>query len=187
MATAETKLRGLGLTHLYVLQLIDHLKVVCDHGGTSSDTGILLSAILEGFVLQAGYAGNPFDLQPEQLPWTEHCWWKITLMAITTYGIKINGKPNLQTWTQNDSYIMKDFHNYYQENESVPFYQSLNRVRLYLRVVTQSNLQQVEGKLAHPLIFTLPDPSDVILPTALCRMIGQPKENLWQMTSPTGI
>ena len=162
LATAETRLRGLGLTHLYVLQLVDHLKIVCDHGGTGSDTGILLSASLKGFALQAGYTDNPFDLQPEHLPWTEHCWWKITLLAITKYGIKINGKPTcLQKWTQNGSYIMKDFHDYYQENESVAFYQSLNRVRLYLKVLTRSDLQQADGKRAHPSIFTLPDPSKV--------------------------
>ena len=105
LATAKTKLHGLGLTHLYILQLVDHLKVLCDHGGTSSDTGILLSASLESFALQAGYADNPFDLQLEHLPWTEHCWWKITLLAATKYGIQIDGKPTyLQKWTQNDSY-----------------------------------------------------------------------------------
>ena len=161
LTTAETKLRGLGLTHLYILQLVDHLKAVCDHGGTGSDTGILLSASLEAFSLQAGYTDNPFDLQPEHLPWTEHCWWKITLLAITKYRIKINGKPTcLQKWTQNNSYIMKDFHNYYQENEGVAFYQSLNRVELYLRVLTQSDLQQADRKRTHPLIFTLLDPSN---------------------------
>ena len=93
LATAETKHRGLGLTHLYVLQLVDHLKVICDHGGTKSDTGILLEASLEAFAIQAGYTDNPFDLQPDQLPWTEHCWWKITLNALTKYGITIKGKP----------------------------------------------------------------------------------------------
>ena len=92
LATPETKLQGLGLTHLFVLQLVDHLKKVCDHGGTNSDTGTLLSASLEGFALQAGYEDNPLKLQPEHLPWTEHCWWKITLAAITTYGIRINEK-----------------------------------------------------------------------------------------------
>ena len=80
LATAETKFQGLGLTHLYVLQLVDHLKVICNHGGTLSDTGILLSASLESFALQAGYKGNPLDLQLDNLPWTEHCWWKITLL-----------------------------------------------------------------------------------------------------------
>ena len=70
LTTAETKLRGLGLTHLYVLQLVDHLKILCNHGGTHSDTGILLSASLESFALQAGYEGNPYNLQPENLPWT---------------------------------------------------------------------------------------------------------------------
>ena len=86
----------------------------------------------------------------------------VSLLAITKYRIKINGKPTyLQKWTQNDSYIMRDFHDYYQENESAAFYQSLNRFRLYLRVVTLSDLQQADGRRAHPLIFTLPDTLDV--------------------------
>ena len=141
---------------------MDHLKVICDHGGTFSDTGILLSASLESFALQAGYESNPLDLQPDSLPWTEHCWWKIILSATMKYGIKIQGKPTqLQKWMRKDTYFMHDFLDYYEENESVAFYQSLNRVRIYLKVVTRSDLQQANERQTHPLVFTLLDDPDV--------------------------
>ena len=42
LVTVHQDYRGLGIIHLYILQMIDHLKIICNHGGTTSDTGKLL-------------------------------------------------------------------------------------------------------------------------------------------------
>ena len=64
LAMTPRSYRGLGLTNLYIQQLIDHLKVACNHGGTSTEIGILLSIGLESFALQAGVGGSPLLIDP---------------------------------------------------------------------------------------------------------------------------
>ena len=63
LATSTVSMQGVGLIHLYVLQLVDHLKVICNHGGENTDTGTLLRNELEALVLQSGLGGRD---QPTQ-------------------------------------------------------------------------------------------------------------------------
>ena len=156
LVTAEREYWGFGLSHVYVLQLVDHLKVICDHGGQDTDTGTLLMASLEAFSIQAGFHENLLTIDPSVLPWTEHCWWKVTLTAIHKYKITVNGTVStLKKWASNDTFIMKDFLSFYEHNESTPFLQSLNRVRLYLKLATKLDLMLACGRKANPRIHSL--------------------------------
>ena len=69
LATSTTVMRGIGLIHLYILQLVDHLKAICNHGGENTDTGTLLRNELEALIIQAGHSGFPFNLDPRKIPW----------------------------------------------------------------------------------------------------------------------
>ena len=141
---------------------MDHLKVICDHGGQDTDTGTLLTASLETFAIQAGFQENPFMIHPTILPWTEHCWWKVTLTAIHKYKITLGGTVStLKKWALNDTFIMKDFLSFHEHNESKAFLQSLNRVQLYLKVATKSDLMLACGQKANPKIHSL-DITDII-------------------------
>ena len=103
-------MQGVGLIHLYILQLVDHLKIICNHGGEQTDTGTLLRNELEALNIQAGLGDSPFDINPLRTPWIEHCWWSNTLEAMFRYNIQIKGDiKTLHKWTDNDSFLMDDF------------------------------------------------------------------------------
>ena len=105
---------GLGIIHLYILQMIEHFKNICNHGGTTSDTGKLLTVQLESLAVQTGIGGPPFDLDPMKYSWMEQSWWTNTLLAIRRYNIQIIGHINtLELWAENDRFIMEDMREIY--------------------------------------------------------------------------
>ena len=141
LATAKKDFWGFGLTHIYVLQLVDHLKILCDHRGQAIDTGTLLKASLESFAIQAGVHENPFKINPINLLWTGHCWWHVTLTAVHKYKINLNREVlNLHKWAEEDTSIMQDFLSFYENNKSRAFLTSLNQVQLFLKVATRADL-----------------------------------------------
>ena len=98
------------MIHLYILQLVVHLKVISDHGGKDTETGKLFSIELDALNLQAGLRESPLDIDPSDTPWIEHCWWSNTLQAAQKYGISIHGFPLvLVKWNTTDSFLMQDF------------------------------------------------------------------------------
>ena len=154
LATSPRQLRGLGLIHLYILQLVNHLKVICDHGGKDTETGKLLSIELNALNLQAGVGESPLVIDPLDTPWIECCWWSNTLQAARKYGISIQGFPSeLMKWNTNDSFLMRDFRDFYNTPASSTFLCSLNRVRLYFQITTRLDLQMTCGWRCHQDIF----------------------------------
>ena len=106
--------RGLGIVNLYIQQLVDHLKVICNHGGIESETGMLISIELELLSLQVGVGRNSFKINPEIVSWTEHCWWREKLLGTHKYEIDIDGDiSELKTWMKKDGFLMNDFANHY--------------------------------------------------------------------------
>ena len=125
--------RGMGIIHLDILQMIDHLKIICNHGGTSSDTGKLLTVQLESLAIQTGIGGLPFDLDPKKYSWMEHSWWTNTLTALRRYNVNIRGQvPTLNLWADNDGFIMEDIRSTYNTKHDKTSLRSINRVQLYL-------------------------------------------------------
>ena len=154
LATSTTAMWGVGLIHLYVLQLVDHLKVICNHGGENTDTGTLLRNKLEALAIQSGTGGSPFCINPLRTLWIEHCWWSNTLEAICRYNIQIKGEVRaLNKWTTNDTFLMEDFRAKYDPTIYSRFLQSINRVQLFLQVSTRSDLQLACGWRCNPHIF----------------------------------
>ena len=157
LATTPSNMRGVGIIHLYILQLVDHLKVICDHGNEQTETGKLLKNGLEALQLQSGLGGSPFNIDPNRCPWMEHCWWSNTLTAMHQYNVQIKGiTKELQKWTTNDSFLMEDFLDYYDPRTNKNFLQSINRVRLFLQLTTRSDIQLACGWRCNPALFNQP-------------------------------
>ena len=155
LATAPTRYRGMGIINLCILQMVDHLKVACDHGDNDSDTGQLLQTTLEITQLQAGVGGNPLHIKPSMVNWIEHSWWTNTLVAMEKYQVLLHGNvPNLKKWTSHDSFIMDDIIQKYGNRERPSFYESINRMRIYHRVNTRSDIQHACGKVLKTSILS---------------------------------
>ena len=152
LATSPRNMQG--VVHLYILQLVDHLKVICNHSGDTTDTGTLLRNKLEAITIQAGKGGSPLNFNPGEIKWIEHSWWTNTLIACNDYNIRIKGKTNqLSTWTTNDSFLMDDFSQSYPPESFSAFLCSINRVRLYFQVATRSDIQLACGWRCNTKIF----------------------------------
>ena len=148
LATAPTSYRGFGIINFYILQMVDHLKMACDHGDSESDTGQPLQTTIEITQLQAGVEGNPMHIQPSKVHWIEHSWWKNTLTAMEKYQISLHGNvKGLEKWMKNDSFLMDDMIKTYGNSKSQSFYESINRMRVYHRITTRSDIQHACGNV----------------------------------------
>ena len=155
LATAPIRYRGLGIVNFDILQMVDHLRIACDHGDSDSDTGQLLRTTLETTQIQTGIGENPLYIKPSIITWIEQSWWSNTFEAMERYKVKLHGNmTGLKTWTSNDSIFMDDILEQYGTNESKAFYESVNRMRLFHQVTTRSDLQHACGKLLKTAILS---------------------------------
>ena len=145
----------MGIINFYILQMVDHLKIACDHGDSNSDTGQLLRTTLEVTQLQDGVGGNPLQIKPSMTNWIEHSWWTNTLIAMEKYQISLHRNvPELKKWTSHDSFIMDDIIKTYGNREKQSFYESINRIRIYHRINTRSDIQHACGKILKTSILS---------------------------------
>ena len=141
LATAPTAYCGIGIINFYILRMIDHLKIACNHIGTKTDTGHLLLTTLEIMQQIAGIGGNPFTIKQSEVTCLEQSWWTNTLTAMEKYNVRLEGNiPELQKWTENDTFINGN-------RESIKFYKSINCMRLYHKICTRSDIQHTCGKI----------------------------------------
>jgi Reverse transcriptase (RNA-dependent DNA polymerase). len=144
LATAPRKLGGFGLLAFEIEQLISHLGIILQHGYQhKSITGSLLRATFEYHALEVGLAGDPLQL-PDVPYVTQRTWVSNTIKTMHKYRVKIiSDIPGLSTWTTNDTLLMNILGNIVKDSNTL---QILNKVRLYLRVVTVSDLVSADGK-----------------------------------------
>ena len=64
LATSPRSMQGIGIIHSYILQFVDHLKIICDHGGKDTETGKLLTIELDAINIQAGLGGSLLEIDP---------------------------------------------------------------------------------------------------------------------------
>ena len=124
LAISPRNMQGIGLIHLYILQLVDHLKILCNHGGEETNTGTRKK--LEALTIQTGKGGSPFNFNPAKIPWIEHSWWMNTVQACHQYNIQIQGATNqLNQWTTNDTFLMDNFEKTYNPDTFQKFFKAL--------------------------------------------------------------
>jgi hypothetical protein len=142
IAIAPTYLGGLGVFSIELAQLLGHLNLILLHGHDSqSMTGKLLRISLEYYALEAGLPGDPL-----QLPFIEYAtpntWIGHTLSSLRQYEIIIKSDvAGLEQWRQGDVFIMEKMRMFF----SGPILGTINKVRLYLKVVTLSDLLVADG------------------------------------------
>jgi hypothetical protein len=144
IATAPTCFGGLGIMSFEVQQLLSHLSLIMLHGpDVSSMTHQLLRVTMESYaLLEAGLPGDPASL-PSVSYSTPKCWITQTLHSMAKYDISLqSGFTGLSKWCQDDKYIMDRMRLFFSGSSLA----TVNKVRMYLRIVTWSDLVSADGK-----------------------------------------
>ena len=145
VTAAPVEYGGLGMANeVFENQMIDHTLALLGHGHTKSTTGILLRTSLECLAIEAGIGGDPGSFDIQNIEWvTENTWIGSTLQAYSMYGIELEtGIGGLKTWNTRDDYIMEKAYDMSIGSDIHIF----NKVRMYLRVATISDLMTADGK-----------------------------------------
>lgn len=144
IAVAPTTLGGFGIISVEISQLSQHIAFLLQHGPTAeSNTGKLLRSTLEYNALKTGYPGDPLCI-PLVTYTTLQTWISNTLHFMAKYNIQIRlDITGLEFWISQDTYIMEQLNDY----GTVNTLRTINKVRLYLRVVTISDLITSDGEL----------------------------------------
>ena len=139
---------GLGIPDLWTLQGIDHVKAILDHGGRGNATGQLIQNSFENHIIHIGTSLDICRLPRPMYKHMEESWIKQTLLFMNTNHIRItHDLPSLHTWESDDVMLM-DKMLPKQGNETVRLdIEAFNRCRLYLQVVTISDITDTHGKL----------------------------------------
>lgn len=143
LACVPTEYGGLGLMSFEIEQLTKQIEILIQHGHEhGSYTRQLIQMTLEYYSLESGLEGDPLTLPPVQYT-TTNTWIHQVIKGLRKHNIKIHsGMKGLEQWCANDRFIMDQMAKCY----SVSTLSVINKVRLYLRVVTISDLQSTDGR-----------------------------------------
>lgn len=144
IACSPTLFGGVGLISFEVEQLVSHVSILLQHGpDDTSTTRKLIHTTLEYYALEAGLPGDPLSL-PAVTYTTTKTWIHQTLRGMRKFNLEIkSGLSGVIPWCANDQFIMDLLSRY----ASGPTLATLNKVRMYLKVVTISDLLSADGKL----------------------------------------
>jgi hypothetical protein len=150
---APTKYGGLGMgNEVYVNQMIDHSLVILSHGHTKSTTGTLLRTSLESLSIESGIGGDPGTFDVQNMTWiTENTWVGGTLQSYSEYNLELETSiSGLRMWTTRDEFIMEKAFEHLSSPRSIRIF---NKVRLYLKVATLSDILIADGTEVDHNIF----------------------------------
>ena len=135
---------GIGLHSTYVDQLIDHVKMLLHHGHTTSITGKLIRNSLQQMVIEMGLPGCPFKMDLNKIEYlTENTWVENTLRACQQHNVHIDTNEKwLHQWIDTDDFIMKRAILLLSKKGA----SLMNKVRMYLGVVTLSDIMVADSK-----------------------------------------
>ena len=85
---ATHEMGGLGFKDIHVTQLIEHLKVLLDHGPTVTGAGKSLRIVAEATTIERGCRGNIYDADATKYPWVDLTWVWVTIQDMNTYNIQ---------------------------------------------------------------------------------------------------
>ena len=149
----DTMYQGLGLRHPYILQGIEHIKVLMTHGVSQSLTGMLLRTNIEASKQELGLGGSFFTQNYKLYKGlVTNSWVKSTWQFLWEHKLSLEETtPNLYLTTSQDSYLMEDFKTIGQvDSEKMKV---VNRCRLYLEVTTLAEISNARGGKIRADIF----------------------------------
>lgn len=134
---APSSLMGCGIGNLYVKQAIAHVMILLDHGHCDSLTGKLIRIAAESLSIEAGWGGDPFQLDFDKVTWTTTTWLKDTIRVLQQYNLTIqHGLQVPHIWKEEDKFLMQlisDLHCFGNTEMK-----QINEVRMHIRVMTVS-------------------------------------------------
>lgn len=142
---APTEYGRLGIdSNLYKNQMIDHSIILMNHGHRETTTGVLLRIALEALAVEAGVGGDPGKFNIDEIDWvTENTWIRGTLESYNEHDIELHTSiAGLKTWTNRDEFLMEAI----TRNTSRKDDRILNKVGMYLKVATFSDIVTADGK-----------------------------------------
>ena len=128
---------GLGVMHPFYKQNLKQLDLVLRETLKPSITSHLLNSTLEQMRLEVGLPGDDW-MMDQSYAWTTACWLRELLLFCEQEDLSLQDTaPKLEPFTSQDVFIMKSFaDSSFTPNEL----RQLNECRLYLRVITVSDL-----------------------------------------------
>ena len=129
--------------------------MILNEAVTHSPTDRLMQILLESHTLEVGRSGDLFHMDFETIkPLLTTSWITQTLEFTDTFGIDIRGNTaQLKHWCTGDSMIMDDIIGTRGTTFSDEEMEGINRCRLYLQVVTRSDLTEGDGKTIRPEVW----------------------------------
>ena len=137
---------GLGHPDLWIVQGIDHIRALLDHGSQASATGRLLQISLEYHTIEHGKAGSILNCNTQELARLENTWIRTTLQFCNHFNIQLESTlPTLHLWRPKDAFIMDLIDSENEGDLTHDQYLAVNRCRTYLRVTTISDITDDNG------------------------------------------
>ena len=135
---------GMEFKHIYTLQGIAHTKILIEEGDENSTTGKLLRNLIEQHTVEVGLPGEFTSWNYKAIePIMTNTWLKNTMEYMDRDHITMDtDNPKLCKWSEEDTFIMEDA---IQAGIRGHQLQAMNRCRLYMQVVTRSDLSSGGG------------------------------------------
>lgn len=141
LANIPTAQGGYGVPDIFMEQVTQHVSVLQQHMHSTSVTGKLLRISFDQYTLEMGRGGSPLSTSFCNYT-TSKTWVSNTIAHMKEAGIQLTGDlSELERWSKNDTFIMDEM-----ARQGISNLASINKVRLYLRVVTVSDLLKANGK-----------------------------------------
>ena len=145
---APKYMNGLGLPHIYVEQGISHVQTLLSHMNTTTKLGHLMKAQVQSCSIELGSTKHLFQLDYQK--WSHlltNCWTKSLWKFVNEYDISIQGEYDKPIKVcERDEGIMDILVNELTaQNTTESEILTLNRCRLYLQVVTLSDICCSDG------------------------------------------
>ena len=117
--------------------------MILHHGHKETVTGVLIRNTAEQLAIESGYGGDPFGIDLSKIEYlTEHTWIERAMRNFGIYDIKIQSSiKGIKNWTMKDDYLMERATKILTGKTLKIF----NKVRLYLQVVTTSDIAIASG------------------------------------------
>ena len=149
---ATKKYQGLAIPHLFVHQLATHIQKMLRFCHSSSLTGELLRTSMQQLKIELGTQGSILELPFKTYGGLATCGWiASTWKDMQQFRITIaDTTPNIPMRTSKDQLIIQAFVQAGFKSDKLVL---LNRMRLYLRVATFSDLMQANGTDVKPDIW----------------------------------
>ena len=176
----DTMYQGLGLRHPYILQGIEHIKIILTHGVSQSLTGILLRTNIEASKQELGLGGSFFTQNYDQFEGlVTKSWVKSTWQFLWEHKLALHeDTEQLQLASPRDSFLVQDFKHIGKIDAGRM--KVVNRCRLYLEITTLAEILNSSGQnVRYDILHGMKNPHTVSKQSF--HTTGKPTAKEWEV------